>query len=274
VLAARHEVTAGVRHAPAPDGVPPVAFDLEEPETFSRAIDAARAEAIVHAAALPDPDVCERDPDRARVCNTDAPERLARMAHAGGVRLIILSTDLVFGGDHAPYAEEDPPAPLLAYARTKYAGERAAQAEDPRVVVLRLPLMIGRGHGRRATASESVAWALGEGRPLRLFTDQYRTPVDADSVADAIERVLARPEVTGTFHVGGAERVSRYEIGQRTAGIFGLPRHPIAAIGQGDLPLAPRPADVSLVSRRAHDLLGWRPRPLDVAIREGRPTAV
>ena len=274
MLAARHEVTAGVRHAPAPAGLPAVAFDLEDPDTFPRAVDAARAEAVVHAAALPDPDVCEREPERARVCNAEAPARLARMGRANGVRLIVLSTDLVFGGDRAPYAEEDPPAPRLAYAHTKYAGERGAQAEDPRVVVLRLPLMVGRGHGRRATASEAAAWALREGRPLRLFTDQYRTPVDADSVADAIERVLARPEVTGTFHLGGTERVSRYEIGQRAASVFGLPRDHIAAIRQGDLALAPRPADVSLVSRRAHDLLGWRPRPLDVAIRGGRPTAV
>jgi dTDP-4-dehydrorhamnose reductase len=254
--------------------MPAVAFDLEDPDAFPRALDAARAEAVVHAAALPDPDVCEREPDRARICNADAPARLARIGRPRGVRLIVLSTDLVFGGDRAPYAEEDPPAPLLAYARTKYAGERAAQAEDPGAVVLRLPLMIGRGHGRRATASESVAWALRGGRPLRLFTDQHRTPVDADSVADAIERVLARPEVTGTFHLGGAERLSRYEIGRRTAGVFGLPADPIAPIRQGELPLAPRPADVSLVSRRARDVLGWRPRPLDVAIREGRPTAV
>ena len=263
-----------MRLTPPPEGIPPVGFDLEEPDTFPRALDAARAEAVAHAAALPDPDVCEREPERARACNTDAPEHLARLCRAAGVRLIVLSTDLVFGGDRAPYAEDDPARPLLTYARTKYDGEQAARAEDPGAVVVRLPLMIGRGHGPRATASESVAWALREGRPLRLFTDQHRTPVDADSVADAIERVLARPELTGTFHLGGAERVSRYDIGRRTADAFGLPRDPIAAIRQGDLPLAPRPADVSLVSRRAHELLGWRPRPLDAAIRDGRPTAV
>jgi dTDP-4-dehydrorhamnose reductase len=186
------------------------------------------------------------------------------------VRIIALSTDLVFAGDRAPYAEDDEPAPRLAYARTKYDGERALLAEDPSAVVLRLPLMAGRGHGRRATATESAAWALRAGRALRLFTDQYRTPLDAESVAEAIERLLASAH-TGTFHVGGAERVSRYEIGRRVAEAFALPLDLITPIRQGDLPLAPRPADVSLASDRARAVLGWRPRPLADAIREGRP---
>ena len=270
----RHEVTAGVRHAPPPDGLARVVFDLEEPASFERALDAARPEAVVHAAAIADPDACEHEPRRAHACNAEAPGGLARLCHARGVRLIALSTDLVFGGDRAPYAEDDPPDPRLVYARTKLEGERAVRAEDPAALVLRLPLMVGRGHGRRATASESVARALREGRPLSLFTDQYRTPVDAESVADAIGRALAAPGATGTFHLGGAERVSRHDIGRRTAQALDLSPALITAARQGDLPLAPRPADVSLVSRRARDLLGWRPRPLDVAIRESRPAAV
>jgi dTDP-4-dehydrorhamnose reductase len=224
---------------------------------------------VVHSAAVPDPEACERDPARAEACNAEAPARLARLCRARGVRLIALSTDLVFAGDRPFHTEDDPAVPIQAYGRTKLAGETAVLAEDPGGVVLRLPLMYGRGHGPRPTASEAIAWVLSAGRPLRLFHDQIRTPVDAGSVADAIVRVLAGAHA-GRFHLGGPERLSRYELGLRVAALFGLPASLITPVRQGDLPQAPRPADVSLDSRRARDLLDWRPRPLDTGIREGR----
>ena len=273
LLSATHDVVGGVRTHPAPAGIPHVRFDLEQTATLEAALDKARPDAVVHAAALPDPDACEREPARAQACNADAPGRLARLCRARGARLVALSTDLVFAGDRPWYGEDDEPAPVLAYGRSKLAGEGAVLAEDPRAVVLRLPLVYGRGHGPRATASESVAWALAAGRPLRLFTDQVRTPVDAESVADAIARVLAGDHA-GRFHLGGPERVSRHELGTRVAAALRLDARLITAVRQGDLPLAPRPADVSLDNRRAREVLGWRPRALDLGIREGRRAAV
>ncbi|HVR69538.1 MAG TPA: SDR family oxidoreductase [Vicinamibacteria bacterium] len=273
LLSGRHDVVGGVRSNPAPAGVPPVRFDLEQTPTFEAALDQARPDAVVHAAALPDPDACEREPARAEACNVEAPARLARLCRARGVRFLALSTDLVFAGDRPPYREDDPAKPVLAYGRGKLAGEEASLAEDPRAVILRLPLVHGRGHGSRATASESVAWSVLAGRPVRLFTDQVRTPVDAESVADAIVRVLQGPHA-GRFHLGGPERVSRHALGLRVAAALGLEADLIAPARQGDLPLTPRPADVSLDSRRARDVLGWQPRPLDAGLRESRRAAV
>jgi dTDP-4-dehydrorhamnose reductase len=109
--------------------------------------------------------------------------------------------------------------------------------------------------------------------PLQLFTDQFRTPVDPESVADAITRVLAGGHA-GRFHLGGAERVSRYDLGLRVAALLHLSAALITPIRQGDLPLAPRPSDVSLDNRHARDVLGWHPRPLDAGIRDGRAAAV
>jgi dTDP-4-dehydrorhamnose reductase len=77
--------------------------------------------------------------------------------------------------------------------------------------------------------------------------------------------------VAGLFHVGGPERLSRYELGVRVAALLGLDPRPIEAIRQADLPFdAPRPADASLDSSRARSVLGWEPRPVDEAIRSGR----
>lgn len=259
-----------MRVNPPPPGLEPVRFDLADPAGFDRALDAARPDALVHSAALADPDRCECEPEMADAFNVAALARLARLCRERGLRLVALSTDLVFAGDRTFAGEDDPAAPILVYGRSKLAGEAAVLAEDPAAVVLRVPLVHGRGHGSRATASEAIAWALRAGRAVRLFTDQVRTPVDPESIADAIARVLATGPV-GRLHLGGAERLSRHELGLRVAAVLGLPAHLITPVRQADLPsAAPRPADVSLDGRRAHEVLGWRPRPLDTGIRDGR----
>jgi dTDP-4-dehydrorhamnose reductase len=103
-----------------------------------------------------------------------------------------------------------------------------------------------------------------------LFTDLYRTPVDPESVADAL-RILLAGSGSGRFHLGGVERISRYELGLRAARVLGLPSALIQPVRQVDDPLgAPRPADVSLDSSRAWRELGWRARPLEDGLRETR----
>jgi dTDP-4-dehydrorhamnose reductase len=139
--------------------------------------------------------------------------------------------------------------------------------------VVRVALLIGAVHGRQSSASEAVAWGLGQRKTLRLFTDQYRTPIDPESVGQAIAALLHR-HATGTFHLGGPERISRYEMGLRTAALLGVRPTGIEAVRQADVTFdAPRALDASMDSSRARTLLGWEPRGVDDAIRSGRPTA-
>lgn len=272
VLAGEMDVVAAVRRSAAPPGLETVAFDLLDPRSVKDALDSVRPDAVLHSAALADADRCHLDPDLAARLNTEAPAWLARLCARRGLRLVALSTDLVFPGTRAHSREDDQPGPILHYARTKLDGERAIMGEHPGAAVARVALVVGRGHGRRGTASESIAWALREGRGLRLFSDQYRTPVDADSVATAASALLAGDQA-GIFHLGGPERVSRYELGMRTAAALGLDSALIEEARQADGAVGvPRPLDVSLDSSRARRELGFRPRGLDEAIRAGRPT--
>lgn len=271
LLARGHDVTAVRHRAPVPPGLAVVDADLLAPDALGPLLDRARPDAVVHSAALADPDACERDPDLARRANVLLSLDLARACRARGVRLVALSTDLVLAGDRAWTSEDVPAAPLLLYGRTKLDGESAILAEDAEATVLRVALVLGRGFGPRTTASEGLASALAAGRPVRLFTDQFRTPIDPESLADAIARVLART-VSGRFHIGGSERSSRHEIGLRVARVLGLPLQGIEAVTQASYPAAGvrRPADVSLDCGRARRELGWEPRALDDAIRESR----
>jgi dTDP-4-dehydrorhamnose reductase len=270
LLARDLDVVAGVHHAPAPEGLATVALDLLEEGSIEAALDGVRPRAVLHSAALADADRCQREPELAARVNTGAPAALARHCRRRGLRLVALSTDLVFPGTRALSGEGDAPGPLLHYARTKLDGERAVLAESPGAAVARVALVLGLGHGRRASASESIAWALRAGRRPRLYSDQFRSPVDAQSVA-AASAALLRGTQSGLFHLGGPERVSRHELGLRVAAVLGLDASLIDEARQADdAPEVRRPLDVSLDSSRAQRELGYRPRALEEAIRDGR----
>jgi dTDP-4-dehydrorhamnose reductase len=163
---------------------------------------------------------------------------------------------------------------VVVYGDTKAEAERAVLSRAPGAAVARVALVCGRGFGSRPTASEAVAWALSQHRRLRLFTDQYRTPVDPESVASAIEHLLGGDDA-GVFHLGGPERVSRHQLGIRVARRLGLEAARIEPVRQTEVCFGQaRPADVSLDSSRAVRELGYAPRRLDLAIGEGRASPV
>ena len=264
-------VTAAHRRALPPPGPPAVEADLGDAAGIASLLDVARPDAVVHAAVLGRADACEARPEEAERVNARLPGLVADACRQRGVRLVALSTDLVFDGTRSFSTETDSAAPLHVYGRTKRAGEEAVLAAYAEAAVVRIALVLGRGHGSRANSSESVLRALRAGRPVTLYTDEYRTPVDPESVADAIARLLAGTG-SGLFHVGGPERISRYELGRRVARVFGLSEPGILAGTQAGHPGPDRRApDVSLDSSRARRELGWVPRELDAALAESRP---
>lgn len=265
-------VAAHRRGAPPP-GPLAVRVELTGPDALERLLDEAAPRAVVHAAVLGRVELCEERPTEAERVNAGVPADLARLCRRRGIRLVALSTDLVFGGERGALREADPAGPLSVYGRTKLAGEEAVLAACPEAAVARVALVAGRGHGPRPTSTEAIAWALRAGRPVRLYADEFRTPVDPESVADALLR-LVTATAAGRFHLGGPERLSRLDLGRRVARVLGLDPTRLEAARQADHPGPDRrPPDVSLDAGRARRELGWEPRPLDEAIREGRPDA-
>jgi dTDP-4-dehydrorhamnose reductase len=270
LLAARVDVAAARYQREIPSGLASVELDVENAASVARAIDSVRPDAVLHSAALANAETCEREPERARRINVDGTGALVKECAARGIRLVAISTDLVFPGDKSWSSDTEPTRPLMTYGRLKREGEEAVLRSNGRTAIARVALILGRGFGPRGSATEGIAWALRAGRPVDLFTDEYRTPVDAESVTPALLTLLEGRH-RGVFHLGGPERLSRYELGQRVAKALGLSEEGLHPVRQSERPmLAARPADVSLDSSRAAKELGYRPRPLIDAIRGGR----
>jgi dTDP-4-dehydrorhamnose reductase len=264
------EVVGLFRGAAPPAGPVPFRAELRDAGSVARALDETRPAAVVHAAVMSRPDQCEARPEDAAAVNARLPGLVAAACAERGLRLVAISTDLVFGGERSWSREDDATGPCNEYGRSKLAGERAVLAACPTAAVARVALVLGRGHGSRATSSEGIVQALLAGRQPKLYTDEYRTPVDPESVAAALDRLL-RSDLAGVVHLGGPERISRYELGVRVARAFGLPEDRLVRSLQAEHPTSDRRApDTSLDSGRARRELGFAPRPIDEAIREGR----
>jgi dTDP-4-dehydrorhamnose reductase len=253
-------------------GVPLRPVDLADASAVADAFRRNRPAVVVHAGALARVADCHRDPDRAARVNTAGTVALAGLAAGAGARLVYVSTDLVFDGQRGGYREDDPPAPLSVYGRSKADAEAAVLAV-PGGVVARVSLLFGPSlSGRPAFFDEQVA-ALRAGRPpLTLFTDEWRTPLSLAAAAEALLEV-AFSDFTGLLHLGGPERLSRLEMGQRLTAFLGADPSAIVAVTRDQAPAAePRPRDVSLDSSRWRGLFPGHPWPAwDEALREMLP---
>ena len=219
--------------------------DLGDVDAVGEAVSSFAPTHVLHVGAMTAVSDAHARPADAERVNVTATQRIVEMAARSNARVIFTSTDMVFDGRSAPYREEDEARPLSVYGRTKLAAEDTVRAYE-RGLVVRLPLMYGFPCTDRPTTFGNQVAALREGRPLRLFTDEFRTPVWLVDAARAL-LALARSEACGVMHVAGPERLSRYELVERVAQLLGIESPRLTATSRLDLEAAePRPADLSL----------------------------
>jgi dTDP-4-dehydrorhamnose reductase len=249
-------------------GVPLRPVDLTDPDRVAFAFRQEPPDVILHLAALARTGECQQDPHRARRVNVDGCTALLDLAGQMKTRLLYVSSDLVFDGSKGWYREQDPPAPLSTYGRTKRAAEELVQAV-PYGVIARVSLLFGPTlTGRVGFFDEQLA-ALRERRPARFFVDEWRTPLSLLTAARALV-ALAESDFTGLIHLGGPERLSRLEMGQRTAALLGLDASAIVPVTRDSVPAPePRPRDTSLDSGLWRGLFPRQPWPCyEEALRE------
>ncbi len=245
------------------EGVPPCdAFlmDITDPSSIRQALKEKKYDVIIHTAAVTNPDQCERDRGRAYRTNVQGTETLADAAHEMGALFIYISTDLVFDGERGDYSEDDPAFPCNYYAETKLKGEEIVQRLCGKWMVLRTALMYGWGNGVSNSFIDWFCQTIEAGKEVNLFLDQFRTLLYVGDAAPAIQTLLKRGVKNQVIHLGGPDRLSRFEFGKRFVDVFGYSRDLVRPIRMEDLEGdAPRGRDCSLNTERIKGL-GFQPK--------------
>ncbi|HEX3623824.1 MAG TPA: SDR family oxidoreductase [Verrucomicrobiae bacterium] len=226
-------------------------FDLLDFASVEREFKTDRPELIIHCAGISGVADAQKNPAQAKKVNTDVTQLLAELA--SDVQFVFFSTDLVFDGRKGNYNESDAPNPLHTYGETKVAAEQIV-LKNPAHLVLRTSINGGISAAGNRGFNEQLWQALESGRTMKLFTDEFRCPIFAGETARAVWE-LTEQKCSGIVHVAGAERMSRFQLGQL---LLRHRPHKKDGIEPGlakDFPGPPRVPDASLDISKAQTLL-------------------
>ncbi len=230
-------------------------LDLANADTLRATLHALAPTVIVNAAAYTAVDKAENDQATADAINARAPGILAEEAMRSGAMLIHFSTDYVFDGTKSTaYTEDDTPAPLSAYGRSKLAGELAIAASGARHLIFRTSWVYGlHGANFMKTMLRLGRRSCETGDELRVIGDQVGAPTWTRHLADVTVAALARrdgPE--GLYHLAAGGETSWHGYAEaifaEAQGIGLMETKPVVRrITSADYPLpAGRPANSRL----------------------------
>ena len=206
---------------PVDDGASWHRVEITDYAQLDALFDVAQPQVVVHLAAMADVGTAERNPEIAAAVNATATETIARQCERHSSRLVFVSTEYVFDGQHGPYRENDPPAPTTQYGRTKFQAEQAVASLESNWSILRTSIVYGwPAPGRRNFVPWLVERMRG-GEAYHAPTNVHRSPVYVEHLVDGIERLLEYG-ATGIHHVAGSDWVTMHDFAVRVAREFGL----------------------------------------------------
>ena len=193
-------------HSIVQESVAAFRVDVRDANAVDHLLDEFRPDVVIHTAA-------QMTGDKMLAVNVDGSRNVARAAARVNARLIHLSSDVIFDGEHAPYAESAPPDPISPYAESKARAEYAVLEDYPRAAIVRTSLIYGFD-----PVDPRTRQTLDGGMPC-LFTDEYRCPIFVDDLANALLELAGNDHV-GVLNIAGPQRLSRHEFGAKMAGAF------------------------------------------------------
>lgn len=189
-------------------------LDIADPEKVEAVINERRPEAVINCAAWTDVDGCESNTEKARNVNALGPENLARSSRRVEALLITISTDYVFDGLKEDfYTQRDQPRPISVYGRAKLEGERLAQVENARTIVVRTGYIFGQGG---TNFLSTVLTRASRGEKLKVISDTFGTPTYGRDLAARL-RELAIIDLPGIYHVVNSGEGASFEMFTREA---------------------------------------------------------
>ncbi|MBP8789843.1 MAG: dTDP-4-dehydrorhamnose reductase [Breznakibacter sp.] len=203
---------------------------------------------MINCAAYTAVDKAETDVEMARSVNAIAVKNLVEVAQTHAVKLIHVSTDYVFNGNHyQPLQEEDAVSPLGIYGETKREGENYVLESDIDGTVIRTSWLYS-SHGNNFV---KTMMRLGKERSeLGVIFDQIGTPTYARDLAKAILIMVkaGEPFRNKLYHFSNEGVASWYDFAKAIMEIAEIDCQ-VKPIGTADYPTPAKRPHYSVMSK-------------------------
>jgi dTDP-4-dehydrorhamnose reductase len=218
---------------------------------------------VIHAAAIPSPDVCEADPALAYLVNVHGTRHVTEAASEIGAALAYISTDAVFDGekDH-PYTETDATIPRTVYGRTKLRGEQIV-AKLPKHWVFRVSVLFGPG---KTNFIEKGLRTIATGKEYTVASDQMGSATYTLDAAEKIQEVVESGRC-GLYHLSNQGACTRYELAKHAAELAGFDANKAVGVPSDLMGRRARRLKNAVMEMRALKEAGFTlPRPWQAAL--------
>ena len=152
-----------------------------------------------------------------------------KAAQSIGCASTVVSSDAVFTGPwmfHDECSEHFCPTPA---AQALQQMEAAILAVSPDTLLVRSHVFGWSPSSQSAGFIEETLSQMYAGRRLNLDCVRHATPILATDLAEILHQAY-EAELTGLYHIGGAERLNPYRLGTLLANTFGCPYTPAAPL--------------------------------------------
>jgi dTDP-4-dehydrorhamnose reductase len=231
-------------------------IDIRNEDELSKIFEEFQPEIVIHTAAITNPVPKENQTAKDYFdTNVSATKNIAELCSKHSSKLIYISTDLVYAGYRGSFLKEDAKLiPASLYAETKLVGESKVKESTDNYLILRITLLYGFGLNHSQCHFHFIYNELKNNRQVKLFTDQFRTPISLNDASKVISELATMDIKNETINVGGHERVSRYEMGEILCAVAGFDKNLLQKIRMDDIPNFPKVEDVSLNTEKLQSL--------------------
>lgn len=200
-------------------------LDITNSDETMKIIKSLNPSYLVHAAAISDTGICERDPVLSFEVNVKGSINIARACAESKTKLIYLSSDQIYNGniEEGPYDEEHFTNPNTVYGNHKKDAEVAIAEIMQQHVILRLTWLFSLPEKNKKTNS-NIIWNITKStmknEPLKLPVNEYRGITYVYDLIENFNKIIHLPK--GIYNTGSENNLSTYEIGEIVLNKMGI----------------------------------------------------
>jgi len=234
-------------------------MDFTDPYAVHDVFQKYQPQVVIHGGAISKPDECELNQWQAYLVNVEGTVTTLVNAAEQKSFFVFVSTDFIFDGQKGMYKEEDEPAPVNYYGKTKLEAEELVKDYENKWAIVRTVMVYGKPMLSRANILSIVKEKLEKGEAYNVVDDQVRTPTYVEDLTAGIVQII-ETNAHGVYHLSGKDVMTPYEMACKAAEYLELDKTLIKRVTSDTFSqAAKRPARTGFNIDKARKELGFEP---------------